>query len=230
MTASLSCGSATSIVSPIASACRRVLIADDHRAFAEMFGLALTAEADLECVGVATDGDEAVAAAAALRPDIVILDIGMPRGGIDVAPAIRAVLPDVALVMVTAQEQPQWVVRARRAGASAFALKNGSLAEVLDLLRRVPAAEMIVGHSVLDHAEPVAADGVVRGTLTLREREVLGFLGEGLSPADIVDLLEIRMCTFRKHVKSVLAKLGAANRLEAVVVAQRVGLIHGIGS
>jgi DNA-binding NarL/FixJ family response regulator len=181
-------------------------------------------------VGVATDGDEAVAAAADLRPDIVILDIGMPRGGIDVVPAIRAVLPDVAVVMVTAQEQPQWVVRARRAGASAFALKNGSLAEVLEVLRRVPAAEMMVAPSVLDHAEPPPADGVVRGTLTLREREVLGFLGEGLCPAEIADLLDVRMSTFRRHVKSVLAKLGASNRLEAVVVAQRVGLIHGPGS
>jgi DNA-binding NarL/FixJ family response regulator len=227
MTASLSCGSAPV---PVALACRRVLIVDDHRAFAEMFALALAGEPDFDCVGVAVDGDEAVAAAAELRPDIVILDIGMPRGGIDVVPAIRAVLPDVAVVMVTAQEQPQWVVRARRAGASAFAFKNGSLAEVLEVLRRVPAAEMMVAPSVLDHAEPPPADGVVRGTLTLREREVLGFLGEGLCPAEIADLLDIRMSTFRRHVKSVLAKLGASNRLEAVVVAQRAGLIHGLGS
>ena len=227
MTASLSCGSAPK---PIAVVCRRVLIADDHRAFAEMFALALAGEPDLECVGVATDGDEALAAATALQPDIVILDIGMPRGGIDVVPAIRAALPEAAIVMVTAHEQPQWVVRARRAGASAFALKNGSLGEVLEVLRRVPASEMMVAPSVLDHAEPLPTDGIVRGTLTLSEREVLGFLGEGLSPVEIADLLEIRMSTFRRHVKAVLAKLGAANRLEAVVVAQRAGLIHGPGS
>src|SRR5690349_15005292 len=122
---------------------RRVLIADDHRAFAEMFALALDGEPDFECVGIAADGDEAVATAVEVRPDVVVLDIGLPgRDGIAAAAAIRAQLPEVAVVMVTAQAQPQWVVRARRAGACAFALKNGSLAEVLAVLRRPPAPEM----------------------------------------------------------------------------------------
>ena len=208
---------------------RRVLVADDHCAFAEMFALALAGEPDLECVGVAADGDQAVAAATELRPDIVVLDIGMPRSGIEVVPVIRALLPDATIVVITAHQQPQWVVRARRAGASAFALKNGSLAEVLAVLRLVPAAEMTVAPSVLARVEPSFAADSGRTTLTLREREVLGFLGEGLNPAEIADLLEIRMSTLRRHVKSVLAKLGAANRLEAVVMAQRAGLILGLG-
>jgi DNA-binding NarL/FixJ family response regulator len=224
MTVGLSVRSAPRRTAP---ARRRILVADDHRAFAEMFALALAGEPDLEFAGVAVDGDDAVAAAATLRPDIVILDIGMPRGGIDVAPTIRHLLPDAAVVVVTAHEQPQWVVRARRAGASAYALKNGSLAELLDVLRRVPAAEMVVAPSVLRCAK--AGDGAVGGTLTLREREVLGLLGEGLRPTEIADLLEIRMSTLRRHMKYVLAKLGATNRLEAVVVAQRTGLLRGLG-
>jgi DNA-binding NarL/FixJ family response regulator len=226
MTASLERGSAPR---PAALDRRRVLIADDHRAFADMFALALGGEPDLECVGVVTDGDEALAAAAALRPDIVILDIGMPRGGIETAAAIRALLPDVAIVMVTAQQQPQWVVRARRAGASAFALKNGSLAEVVAVLRRVPAVEMQVAPSVLCRIEPVPVEGVVHGTLTQREREVIGFLGEAVPPAEIADLLGIRMSTLRRHMKSVLAKLGATSRLEAVAVARRAGLLRDLG-
>lgn len=230
MTAGLRWGSAPGPTSaPGAPGCRRVLIADDHRAFAEMFALALAGEPDLECVGVAVDGDEAVAAAAALRPDIVILDIAMPRSGIEVAPAIRAVLPDVAVVLVTAQDQPQWVVRARRAGASAFALKNGALAEVLDVVRRVPAPDMVLAPSVLGHTEPFCVAGAVRGMLTLREREVLGFLGEGLCPTEIADLLDIRITTLRRHLKVLFAKLGATNRLEAVVTAQRMGLIRALG-
>jgi DNA-binding NarL/FixJ family response regulator len=226
MTASLTCGSAPR---PATVTRRRVLIADDHRAFAEMFALALAGEPDLECVGVVTDGDAAVAAAAALEPDIVILDIGMPRGGVEVVPAIRALLPDAAVVMVTAQEQPQWVVRARRAGAAAFALKNGSLAEVVAVLRQVPSAEMTVAPSVLTRDDPLRPQGVLRGALTLREREVLGFLGEGVPPADIADLLEIRMSTLRRHMKSVMAKLGASTRLEAVVLARRAGLLRDLG-
>jgi DNA-binding NarL/FixJ family response regulator len=226
MTASLRCGSAPG---PAAAGRRRILIADDHRAFAEMFALALAGEPDLECVGIATDGDEALATAAALRPDIVILDIGMPRGGIEIAPAIRGLLPDAAIVMVTAQQQPQWVVRARRAGASAFALKNGSLAEVVAVLRQVPTTEMTVAQSVLCRDEPVLTAGVVHGALTLREREVIGFLGEGLPPAEIADLLGIRMSTLRRHMKSVLAKLGAASRLEAVALARRAGLLRDLG-
>jgi DNA-binding NarL/FixJ family response regulator len=87
---------------------------------------------------------------------------------------------------------------------------------------------MTVAPSVLGRDERPLAPGV-HGRLTPREREVLGFLSEGLCPTEIADLLDIRMTTFRRHVKSVLAKLGATSRLEAVVVAQRVGLIHGIG-
>src|SRR3954454_22470460 len=117
----------------------------------------------------------------------------MPRSGIEVAPAIRALLPDAAIVMVSAQQQPQWVVRARRAGASAFALKNGSLAEVVAVLRQGAAADMTGAPSVLCRVDPVPGEGVLHGALTLREREVIGFVGEGVPPAEIADLLGIRM-------------------------------------
>src|SRR4051795_13673162 len=126
----------------------RVLVVDDHKTFADLLSLALSSEPDLHCVGTAGSAAEAVAMAAELKPDIVVMDIEMPRqDGLAATRRLREVLPELVIVVVTAHRDPQWVLRATQAGASAFVPKNGSLPEMLDVLRRARNGGMLVAAS-----------------------------------------------------------------------------------
>jgi len=207
----------------------RVLVVDDHQTFADMLALALSSEPDLQCVGTAGSGAEAVAMVVELRPDVVIMDIEMPHSdGLAATRRLREVVPDLVIVVVTAHRDPQWVLRATQAGASAFVPKNGSLPEMLDVLRRARVGAMLVAASAFGSA-PVA--GSARTTappveLTQRERDVLNCLGRGMATKAIARVLGISLHTCRGYVKSLLAKLGASSQLEAVVTAQRLGIIQ----
>lgn len=209
----------------------RILVVDDHRSFAELLSLALTAEPDLECVAIAGSGTEAIVAARDLSPDIVVMDIEMPRqDGLAATRRIREVAPNAVIVVVTAHRDPQWVVRATQAGASAFVPKNGSLPEMLDVLRRARPGGMLVAPSAFAAApsaslppQPTNANVPV---LTHREHDVLVWLGRGMAPKAIARVLGISLNTCRGYVKSLLAKLGVNSQLEAVVKAQQLGLIE----
>src|SRR3954452_15752777 len=136
----------TSTVGETIAAPLRVLVVDDHQTFADLLSLALSSEPDLECVGTAGSAAEAVAMAAELRPNIVVMDIEMPRqDGLAATRRLREVLPELVIVVVTAHRDPQWVLRATQAGASAFVPKNGSLPEMLDVLRRGRQRGVLVG-------------------------------------------------------------------------------------
>src|SRR5919112_2180476 len=125
----------------------RVLVVDDHRTFAELLSGAL-ASAGMDAVGTAHSAAQAVAMAQELQPDIVVMDIQMPRqDGLAATRRIREVAPDAVVAVVTAHRDPDWVVRAAQAGASAFIPKDGSLAEMIDVLGRVRAGQMLVAPS-----------------------------------------------------------------------------------
>ncbi|MFN2495703.1 MAG: response regulator [Pseudonocardiaceae bacterium] len=208
----------------------RILVVDDHRSFAELLSLALAAEPDLECVGIAASGGEAIAMARDLTPDVVIMDIEMPRqDGLSATRRLREVAPDAVIVVVTAHRDPQWVVRASQAGASAFVPKNGSLPEMLDVLRRARPGGMLVAPSAFadsPSASPQALPAAAAiPALTQREHDVLIWLGRGMAPKAIAKVLGISLNTCRGYVKSLLAKLGVNSQLEAVVKAQQLGLI-----
>lgn len=213
------------------SAPLRILVVDDHRSFAELLSLALSAEPDLECVGIAASGSAAVALARDLVPDIVVMDIEMPRqDGLAATRRLREIAPEAVIVVVTAHRDPQWVVRASQAGASAFVPKNGSLPEMLDVLRRARPGGMLVAPSAFADA-PAAGSPVPAATadipaLTQREHDVLVWLGRGMAPKAISRVLGISLNTCRGYVKSLLAKLGVNSQLEAVVKAQHLGLIE----
>jgi DNA-binding NarL/FixJ family response regulator len=209
----------------------RVMVVDDHRTFADLLSLALSSEEDLESVGVAGSAAEAVAMAAELRPDVVVMDIEMPRqDGLSATRRLREILPELVIVVVTAHRDPQWVLRATQAGASAFVPKNGSLPEMLDVLRRARNGGMLVAASAFGQATaPPARDpGTPRVELTQRERDVLGCLARGMAPKAIARVLGISLHTCRGYVKSLLAKLGVSSQLEAVVTAQRLGLVDRV--
>jgi DNA-binding NarL/FixJ family response regulator len=206
----------------------RVLVVDDHQTFADLLSLALSSEPDLECVGTAGSAAQAVAMAVEVRPDVVVMDIQMPgQDGLAATRQLRERLPDAVIVVVSAHRDPTWVLRATQAGASAFVPKNGSLTEMLDVLRRARIGGMLVAASAFATAVAVEPDGTAapRVELTQRERDVLGCLSRGMAPKAIARVLGISLHTCRGYVKSLLAKLNAGSQLEAVVTAQRLGLI-----
>ena len=206
-----------------------VLVVDDHRTFAELLAGALTASG-MACVGTANSADEGVAMALALQPDIVVMDIEMPRqDGLTATRRIREAAPTTIVAVVTAHRDPDWVVRAAQAGASAFIPKDGSLAEMIEVLSRVQAGQMLVAPSTFAGGPiPTARTSNGEGrrpTLTRREQEVLDCLGQGMQVKMIARVLGIGLQTCRGYVKSLHAKLGARSQLEAVVKAQQVGLL-----
>ncbi len=218
----------TTTVGGAVAAPLKVMVVDDHQTFADLLSLALSSEPDLQCIGTAGSAAEAVAMAAELRPDVVVMDIEMPRtDGLAATRRLREVVPDLVIVVVTAHRDPQWVLRATQAGASAFVPKNGSLPEMLDVLRRARNGGMLVAASAFGSAitAPERALAAPRVELTQRERDVLQCLNRGMAPKAIARVLGISLHTCRGYVKSLLSKLGVSSQLEAVVTAQRLGLV-----
>jgi DNA-binding NarL/FixJ family response regulator len=206
----------------------RVLVVDDHRTFAELLAGALES-AGMVSVGTAHSANEAVARCQLAQPDIVVMDIQMPQqDGLVATRRVREVAPHAVIAIVTAHRDPDWVVRSAQAGASAFIPKDGSLAEMLDVLARARNGQMLVAPSTFasppardvdrDIAEPIPV-------LTRREREVLDCLAQGMQVKAIARVLGITQETCRGYVKSLHVKLGARSQLEAVVRAQRLGLL-----
>jgi DNA-binding NarL/FixJ family response regulator len=209
-----------------------VLVVDDHRTFAELLSGALVASG-MESVGIACSAAQGVAMAEELQPDIVVMDIQMPQqDGLSATRRIREVAPDAVVAVVTAHHDPDWVVRAARAGASAFIPKDGSLSEMIDVLGRVQAGQMLVAPSTFATAREGAAVGHdaqgPRPQLTRREQEVLDCLGSGMQVKAIAFVLGITLATCRGYVKSLHAKLGARSQLEAVIKAQQLHLLGAV--
>lgn len=205
---------------------RRVLIVDDQVAFAQSLAIVIDAQDDLECVGWVGSGEDAVELAAAERPSVVLMDIGLP--GIDGVEATRQILdvvPDADVVVLTGAPDASVLARSASAGACAFLLKDSSVPEILEAVRTARRGgamgldAAVIGHLLDD-------DGIAADTaLTQRELEVLGLLARGQQPKEIARSLGITVNTCRGYVKNVLAKLGAHSALEAVVEAHRLGLI-----
>jgi DNA-binding NarL/FixJ family response regulator len=217
------------IVSPPGGTMLRVLVVDDHHTFAGLLSYALSSKPDLVCVGTAGSGAEGVAMAHDLRPDIIVMDIEMPRqDGLAATRRIREVAPDSVIAVVTAHRDPEWVVRATQAGASAFIPKNGSLAEMLDVLRRARKGGMLVAPSAfaMSAAATSVSASATAPALTQRERDVLGCLGRGMAPKAISRVLGISINTCRGYVQALLTKLEVNSQLEAVVKAQELRLLE----
>jgi len=206
----------------------RVLVVDDHQTFAELLAGAL-ASSGMASVGTARTAAEAVAMVQDLEPDIVVMDIEMPhQDGLAATRRIREVSPNTIVAVVTAHRDPEWVVRAAQAGASAFIPKDGSLTEMIEVLSRVQPGQMLVAPSTFaggPTSGPPAGGAKQRPTLTRREQEVLDCLGRGMQVKMIARVLGISLETCRGYVKSLHAKLDARSQLEAVVKAQQLGLL-----
>jgi DNA-binding NarL/FixJ family response regulator len=204
-----------------------VLVVDDHRSFAEMLSAALDGVPGLRCVGTASSAAEGIALARRLQPDIVVMDIQMPReDGLAATARLREVLPDAVVAVVTAHTSPEWVSRAAQAGASAFVPKNGSLQEMIAILTSVQAGHMVVAPSTFTAAAP-AGPQEERPDLSQREIEVLRLLARGTPVRDMAPALGITVNTCRGYIKTVRRKLDSASQLEAVLKARQLGLLDG---
>jgi DNA-binding NarL/FixJ family response regulator len=206
-----------------------VLVVDDHRTFGDLLAAALNSIAGMCCIGTATSATDGVALAAQRKPDVVVMDIQMPRqDGLQATRQIREVAPNSVIAVLTAHTDPEWVARAAQAGASAFIPKDGSLDQMIDVLRRVRPGQMLVAPSVFSgrlRTTPIAPSEPHQ-QLTARELAVLQLLGQGVSTTGIAHVLGITIHTCRGYVKNLHTKLGVRSQLEAVVKAQQLGLIN----
>jgi DNA-binding NarL/FixJ family response regulator len=212
----------------------RVLLADDQALVRAGFRLILEAEGDIEVAGEAQDGEEAVDATRRLRPDVVLMDIQMPRR--DGLEATRRLVDDprvqARVLILTTFEQDDYVFEALRAGASGFLLKNAPPEELVHAVRVVAAGEALLAPSVTrrlieelaQRPAPRAPDRRLDG-LTERELDVLRLLAGGLSNAEIAGRLFLGEGTVKTHVSHLLGKLGLRDRVQAVVFAYESGLV-----
>ena len=209
-----------------AAARTRVLLVDDHRMFAELLRESLRAHDDVEIVGLARDGAEAIAVAEAEHPDVVVIDYRLPGDdGVIVASQLRRVVPDAALLMLTGHDEDGIARSALAAGCTGFLTKDRASTELIDAVRAIrDGGVAIEPHRMTRLATEPSARGAV-DTLTAREREVLRLLAEGSSTREIAEQLFISHNTARNHVQRMIRKLGAHSRLEAVAIAHRRGLV-----
>jgi DNA-binding NarL/FixJ family response regulator len=211
--------------------CLRVLIADDHVLFRDGLRALLGAVPDLELVGEAATGQEAIDLAVQLRPDVVVMDIQMPgTSGIEATRRIVQQRPETRVLVVTMFEDDNTVFAAMRAGARGYVLKGANYNEMLRAIRGVGSGEGIFSPAIADrmikffaNIRPAAAPPAFP-QLSDREREILNLLAQGYKNAEIASTLNLSPKTVRNHVSTIFDKLQVADRAEAIVRAREAGM------
>lgn len=203
-----------------------VLLVDDHTVFVETLAASLRTNPDITVVGVATTATEGRAKAAELRPDVALVDLSMPDfDGIELSRQLRSASPSTKVVILTGNTEPSPFPQAMAAGAFGYLIKDSSLGEVTEAIRRAHAGQVVVPDRVVELVEARAPAKGLGSALTKRELEVLVLLGEGNDVRHIAKTLGVTWSTVRSYVKSVLLKLHAHTQLEAVAKATRLGIL-----
>jgi DNA-binding NarL/FixJ family response regulator len=206
----------------------RVVIADDQRVVREGLALVLGLLSHVDVVGVASDGAEAVALATELRPDIVLMDLRMPRcDGVSATRQLREQAPEVRVVVLTTYSDDRSVLEALRAGARGYLTKDAGGDEIREALERVLDDQAVIDPAVQHHLiDAIATPAPIRlpDGLTPREAEVLSLIAEGLSNMEIAGQLVISEGTVKSHINRLLAKIQARDRAQAIVYAYQHGL------
>jgi DNA-binding NarL/FixJ family response regulator len=216
----------------------RVLAADDQRVVREGLAMLLGLLPDVEVVGTAANGEEALALAGELRPDVILMDLRMPKvDGVEATRRLRASHPEIKVVVLTTYADDRSVIEALQAGALGYLTKDAGADEIRQALQQVADGQASLDPKVQRHLVeaiatqtsapgPPAAPGVSPPDgLTPREAEVLGLIGAGLSNAEIATRLFVSEATVKSHVNHMLPKIGARDRAQAVGYAYRHGLV-----
>jgi NarL family two-component system response regulator LiaR len=204
----------------------RVLITDDHKVVRQGLRMVLELDPDLEVVGEASNGEEAVAMARRLEPDVVLMDLLMPvMGGIEATGEIRRGLPDTEVVALTSVLEDASVAGAIRAGAIGYLLKNTEADELHRAIRAAAAGQVQLAPEAVARLMREVRTPDRPGPLTERETEVLKLLAQGKANKQIARELFISQKTVRSHVHSILGKLNVSSRTQAALYAVRIGLV-----
>lgn len=203
----------------------RVVVVDDHPLFRQGVLYTLSRAPGIEIAGEAASGSQALAVAHQARPDVILLDIGMPNGdGLTAAAQIKRALPDVRIIMLTASEEADDLMAAMKAGASGYVIKGAGASEVIAAVEAVAAGEAYItprmaGSLLVELTRTRNEDPLA--DLTERERDVLELLAQGLSNKEIGLRLSLAEKTVKHYVTAVLQKLHVRSRVEAALLAQR---------
>jgi DNA-binding NarL/FixJ family response regulator len=214
----------------------RVLVVDDHALFRRGLEIVLEQETDIQVVGEASDGAEAVDKASNLLPDIVLMDVRMPRRtGIEACTAIKDVVPSAKIIMLTISDEEADLYEAIKAGATGYLLKEISIDEVAGAIREVAGGKSLISPSMASKLLNEFASMIKKNDerqqvpaprLTDRELEVLKLVAKGLNNRDIAKELFISENTVKNHIRNILEKLQLHSRMEAVVYAVREKLLE----
>lgn len=210
----------------------RILVVDDHKLFREGLAALLNVAAETAVAGEAATGAEAIAQAAAVTPDVILMDIQMPdMNGIEATRRILADQPDTRVIMLTMLEDDDSLFAAMRAGARGYILKGADKAEVLQTVTAVAEGQALFGPAIAGRLTAFFQRGEERETavtsfpdLTEREHEVLALIAQGKNNSDIAEILVISPKTVRNHITSIFSKLQVADRAQAIVKARNAGL------
>ncbi|MFC5214446.1 response regulator [Streptomyces coerulescens] len=217
----------------------RVVIADDQQMVRQGFSVLLNTKPDIDVIGQAVDGMDAVAKVAELGPDVVLMDIRMPElGGIEATRRITTTDPHIKVLVLTTFDLDEYVYEALRAGASGFLLKDASADQLAEAVRVVAAGDALLAPGITRRliGEFCRMDGRPRtplkarvADLTERETEVLALIAQGLSNAEIAERLVVAEQTVKTHVGRILVKLGLRDRTQAAVFAFESGVVRPTG-
>ena len=200
----------------------KVLVADDHELVRAGLKSVIDLEDDMACVGMAADGAQAVKVAEKVRPDVVVMDLMMPKlGGLEATEQLVSKLPEVRVLILTSFGSADELQRALDAGADGALLKSTPNRELLKSIRRLAAGERVVGSEIAG----LMAESPVSATLSTRQAQILHSVTRGLSNVDISNQLGISQSRVKKHLAIIFKKLGAATRAEAAAVALRKHLL-----
>ena len=201
----------------------RVLTADDHPVVRAGIAAMIANEPDIDIVAEGRDGDEAVALFEAHRPDVVLIDLRMPkRDGVSAIRAIRSIEPNARIVALTTYDGDTDIHRALSAGASAYLLKDAMVDELVAAIRTAFAGKRVIPPEVASRL----AEFTPRDDLTAREQEVLQYVARGLGNKEIAQAIGRSAETVKAHLESIFQKLGAKDRTHAVTIALQRGIIH----
>jgi DNA-binding NarL/FixJ family response regulator len=206
----------------------RILLVEDQTLMRQGLKTILDLEPGLQVVGEASDGEAGVQAALELRPDVILMDVQLPkRNGVEATAAICAAWSQARVILLTTFDRDDYVFRGVRAGAVGYLLKDAPATHLIDTIRRVHAGEVFIQPAIASRLlrELVRPQESPLDALSEREREVLVLLAQGASNRDIAEKLYITEGTVKNHVSNILAKLQAENRTRAADIARRYGLV-----